>query len=140
MTRTSIFILGLAAAITFPATAAAHCGTMQGSFIVTCEQGVQVYRHNSLSGMPAPMTRAQAIVEAEELRAKTAQQRISAQSRSDARTADLRERELAIQDYRARIYDRNTRGRSYYVTSFGNRGFGFARPGSFRNRSRKARN
>jgi len=140
MTRTSIFILGLAAAISLPTAASANCGTMQGSFIVTCEKGVQVYRHNSLSGMPAPMTRAQAIVKAEQLRAKTAQQQISAQSRNDARIANLRERELAIQDYRARVYDRNTRGRSYYVTSFGNRGFGFARPGSFRSRSRKARN
>ena len=102
MTRTSIFILGLAAAITFPATASASCGTMQGSFIVTCEQGVQVYRHNALSGVPAPMTQAQADLKIEQSRAKTARQRISAQARTDARNANLRERELAIKDLEAR--------------------------------------
>ncbi len=102
MIRTTIFTLGLTAAISFPTAAAAQCGTVQGSFAVTCEQGVQVYRHNSLSGIPAPKTQAQATVEAAEIRAKTARQRIAAQSRSDARNSDLRERELSIQDFEAR--------------------------------------
>ena len=102
MTRTSIFILGLAAAISFPTAAAAKCGTMQGSFALTCEQGVQVYRHNALSGIPAPKSAARLNLEAEQIRAKTARQRIAAQSRSEARNADLRERELAIQSFEAR--------------------------------------
>ena len=128
MTRTSIFILGLAAATAFPTAAAASCGTMQGSFAVTCERGVQVYRHQALSGIPAPMSHAEANLKAEQIRAKTARKRIAAQSRADARTADLRDRELAIKDYRARVYDRNSRRSAYIVGGYGNRGYGFAQP------------
>lgn len=102
MTRTSIFILGLAAAISFPTAASASCGTMQGSFAVTCERGVQVYRHNSLSGIPAPKSDARLNLEAEKIRAKTARQRIAADARANARNADLRERELGIKDFEAR--------------------------------------
>ena len=124
MTRTSIFIVGLAAAITFPTAAAANCGTMQGSFNVTCERGVQVYRHNSLSGIPAPMTQAEATVKAAEIRAKTARQRIAAQSSSDARMADLRERELSIQDYETRIAGEALR-RSPFAFSAPSYGYGY---------------
>ena len=139
MTRTSTFILGIAAAIAFPTAAAAQCGSLQGSFMVTCEQGVQVYRHQALSGIPAPMSHAQASLKSEQIRAKTARQRIAAESRSDARNADLREREIAIQDYRARVYNSRSRRNTYYVSSYGNRGFGFARPASFREISRRSK-
>lgn len=122
MTRTFIFSLGLAAAIAFPAAASAQCGTLQGSFIKTCEQGVQVYRHNSLSGIPAPMTQAEATVKAEEIRAKTARQRIAAQSRSDARSADLRARELSILDFEARSNNQALRRSPF---AFSNPGYGY---------------
>lgn len=130
MTRTSIFILGLAAAISFPTAAAAKCGTMQGSFAVTCERGVQVYRHNSLSGIPAPISNARAALEAEKIRAKTARMGIAAQSRSDARTADLRERELAIQSFEARTNGEALR-RSPFAFSTPGYGYGtnFSRAG-----------
>lgn len=139
MTRTSLFILGLAVATAFPTAATANCGTTQGSFAVTCERGVQVYRHQALSGIPAPMSQAEAMLEAEEIRAKTARQQIAAQSRAAARAADLRERELAIEDYRARVYDRNTRRRSYFVTDYGYNGFGFARPARSRFAARRGK-
>lgn len=124
MTRTSIFILGLAAATAFPAAASAQCGTLQGSFMVTCERGVQVYRHNSLSGIPAPMTQAEATVKAEEIRAKTARQRIAAQSRSEARSADLRAREIAILDFQARSENQALR-RSPFAFSTPVYGYGY---------------
>jgi len=132
MTRTSIFILGLAAAISFPTAASASCGTMQGSFIVTCEQGVQVYRHNALSGIPAPKSDARLNLEAEQIRAKTARQRIAAQSRTDARNADLRERELGIKDFEARTTSEALR-RSPFAFSTPAYGAGF---GTNYNRSR----
>ena len=72
MSRNKIFIASLIAGFAFPAAASASCGTTQGSFSVTCEQGVQVYRHNALSGVPAPISQAQASLEAEQIRARTA--------------------------------------------------------------------
>ena len=129
MTRISLLLASLTLAAALPATASAHCGTMQGSFIVTCEQGVKVYRHNALSGIPAPISQGQARVKAEQIRARTARAQIQAQSRAAARAADLRERELAIEDYRARVFDRNSRRTSFPVGSFGyNRGFQFGQP------------
>ena len=128
MTRTSILFLGLAAAIAFPTAAAAQCGSTQGSFSVTCERGVQVYRHNALSGIPAPLSHAEANLQAAQLRAKTERLRIASQDRANQLGADLRERELAIEDYRARVYNRNTRRNAYAVGTYGNRGYNFARP------------
>lgn len=128
MTRTSIFILGLAAAISFPTAAAAQCGTTQGSFAVTCERGVQVYRHNALSGIPAPLSHAEAHLQSAQIRAETARLRIAAQERANQRNAELRERELATEDYRARVYNRNSRRTSYGISAYYNRGYGFARP------------
>jgi len=78
MSRKTIFIAALAAAITFPAAASASCGTLQGSYAVTCEQGVQVYRHQALSSIPRGLSQAQAQLEAEKIRAKTAQRSIAA--------------------------------------------------------------
>ena len=129
MTRTSLFFTSLALSVAMPATALAHCGTTQGSFAVTCEQGVKVYRHNSLSGVPAPISQAEAFLEAEELRARTARAQIASQDRANALAARLRQRELAIEDYRARIEDRATRRRtSFPIGSYYNRGFSFGRP------------
>lgn len=129
MTRISIFFASLALSVAMPATAAAQCGTTQGSFAVTCEQGVNVYRHNSLSGVPAPISQAEAFLEAEQIRARTARAQIRSQDRANALAADLRQRELAIEDYRARIEDRFTRRRTAVpIGSFYNRGFSFGRP------------
>lgn len=124
MTRTSIFIIGLGAALSIPGVASANCGTMQGSYAVTCERGVQVYRHQALSGVPAPITQAEAYLESAKLRADTAEKRIAAEDRASKRDADLRNRELGIEDYRARIYDRNSSRRSYRGNSYGNNSYG----------------
>ena len=129
MTRTTRFIAILAASLALPAAASAHCGTTQGSFAVTCENGVQVYRHNAPSAIPQGLSVAQAQLEAAKLRAKTAQSQINANARAQSRKADQKDRALAIEDYRARIYDRNTRGRNIgYAGGYGLPGYGFARP------------
>jgi len=129
MTRISIFIAALTLSVAIPATAAAHCGTTQGSFAVTCEQGVKVYRHNAPSGIPAPISQGEAYLKAEKIRARTAQARLDAQARANAREADLRERELAIEDYRTRVFDRTARRTSFPIGAYyTNRGFQFAQP------------
>lgn len=122
MTRTTIFTLALGAALAFPTVASATCGTMQGSFFKSCEQGVQVYRHNALSGVPAPLSAAEASLEGEKIRAKTARVAIASQDRANARNADLRNRELSLEDYRSRIYNRTTRRNSYYGSGYGSYG------------------
>ena len=122
MTRTSIFILGLSAALAFPAVASANCGTIQGSFSVTCPHGVQVIRHNAPSGIPRGLTPAQASLQAAQLQAKTNRLRIKSQERNSIRAAELREREIVQDEFRSRIINQNIRRRSF--NSFGFGGFG----------------
>lgn len=128
MTRSKIFIIGLGAALAFPAAAFAGCGTMHGSFAVTCEQGVQVYRHNSLSGVPAPLTQGEVALQIEKSRAKTASAQLAAQERASRRSDNIRERELALADYNARVNDTNLRvlrrNSNLYYGGYG-RGYGF---------------
>jgi len=125
MTRKTIFIAALAAAMALPAAASANCGTLQGSFAVTCEQGVQVYRHQALSSIPRGISQAQAQLEGEKIRAKTAQRQIAAQERANRRDIELRRRELALEDYRTRIFDANLRNRRRSFGLRSNSGFGF---------------
>ena len=135
MTRRLTFIFSLGAALAFPAIASANCGTIQGSFSVTCEQGVQVFRHNALSGVPRGISQAEASVQSAEIRANTDRLRIESQERADRRDQGLRERELAQDDIRTRIFNRNSR-RLTNRFGFGNgRGFGggFGNGGGFIN-------
>ncbi|GGX71247.1 hypothetical protein GCM10011309_21760 [Litorimonas cladophorae] len=125
-TRTSLFIASLAATLAFPAIASAQCGTTQGSFVVTCEQGVQVYRHNALSSIPRGLSQAQVQLKAEKMRQRTEMARIAAKERNQARQDALRQRELDIEDYRVRVEARNLRSRAYV---YGN-GFGYNQVGS----------
>ena len=120
MNRTKIFLAALTAAVVLPAAASANCGTMQGSFAVTCEQGVQVYRHQSLSSIPQGISQQSAQLQAEEIRAKTERARINAQSRNAAANRRLREREIAIDDFNARTDNQFLRRSN----NFGNNGFG----------------
>ncbi len=132
MTRMKIFAATFAAAIALPAAASAQCGTMQGSFAVTCERGVQVYRHQALSSIPRGLSQAQAQIEVAKINQQTAQRQIAAQERASLRANALQRRELAIEDYRARIFDRALRNRSFGFTRsrFGgfNSGFGTVQP------------
>lgn len=137
MTRIKRFLAVVAMTAALPTAAAAQCGTLQGSFAVTCERGVQVYRHQALSGMPAPLSQAESNLKAEQLRQETARARIQAQARANARAAKLRERELALEDYRARVFDRTARRTSFPIGAFGAGGYQFAQPVRVRSGSLK---
>lgn len=130
-TRISTFIASLTIALALPAVAAAQCGTLQGSFVVTCEQGVQVYRHNAPSAIPRGLSQAQVQLKAEKLRQRTEVARIAATERAQAQRNALRQRELDIQSYRARVDASNLRNRGVvYGNGFGfnQRGYTIARP------------
>lgn len=133
MTRRLTFIFSLGAALAFPAIASANCGTIQGSFSVTCEQGVQVFRHNALSGVPRGISQAEATVRSAEIRANTDRLRIESQERADRRDQNLREQELTQDDIRTRIFDRNTRRFNNRFSFGNNRGFGGGFGGGFIN-------
>jgi len=51
--KRSFIILSLIGTLAIPATAMANCNTTSGSYAVSCEKGVQVYRHQALSPIPA---------------------------------------------------------------------------------------
>lgn len=51
--KRSFVILSLLGSLALPTSALAQCDTMVGSYAVTCEKGVQVYRHQALSPLPA---------------------------------------------------------------------------------------
>ena len=146
MTRTSIFLIALGAATAFPIAASANCGSLNGSFTVSCEQGVKVFRHNAPSGVPAPLSATQASLEAERIRARTARAALASQDRANARNAELRERELALEDFQTRIYQDNIRRRSFIgfggfgsYGGFGRRGFSFGQPVRIRSGSLNTR-
>lgn len=139
MTRTTIFIAALTAAVALPSAAAAHCSSQQGSFTVTCEQGVTVFRHRALSSIPQGLSAADARIEIEKLRQETAQAKIDVDARAHARNAKLRERELAIADYSARANARYS-GRRYYTPyggGYGNYNLAGYRSGPVNNAERR---
>ena len=127
MTRTSLFLLGLGAALAFPTVASAHCGSNQGSFSVTCERGVTVYRHNALSSIPQGISQADAQLEVEKIRAKTARARIESEERISIRRADTRERKAVESRSRFRT-DRNGRRIFGGIQAFGFNDIGFGGP------------
>lgn len=111
MIRASLLALSLLA---LPGIAAASCGTSQGSFAVNCESGVKVYRHAAPSAIPVGPTAAQVQLNIAKMRQQTEQNRIIAQRAAQAEQNELRERELALEDYRARILDRDLRNRNRF--------------------------
>jgi len=131
MIRAGLLTLAILA---LPATAAAHCGSTQGSFSVNCESGVKVYRHNAQSSLPAGPTAAQIQLNIAKLRQQTAEKRIQAERNAQAEQADLRRQEIENERFRNRILQENAGRRSgRFTTGFGNRGFyggglTFARP------------
>lgn len=131
MIRTGIITLAILA---LPMTAAAHCGSTQGSFSLNCESGVKVYRHNAQSSLPAGPTAAQTQLNIAKLRQQTAEKRIQAERNAQAEQADLRRQEIDNERFRNRIVQENVGRRSGRLgTGFGNRGFHgggftFARP------------
>ena len=117
--RAKIFLAAFTAALALPAGAAAHCGTMQGSFKVTCEQGVKVYRHQALSGIPQGLSAERASLKREEIRAETARAQIASDARIAAAKAKLRERELALEELKITTNANRRGNRRYFIPSTG---------------------
>lgn len=124
MNRTTIFIAATVAALALPAAASANCGTMQGSYAVTCEQGVQVFRHQALSSIPQGLSAQQTQLEAEKIRAQTARAQIASNDRIAAANTKLRERELALDDFNARTDSRFLRNSDNFRNNNFGSGFG----------------
>jgi len=128
MIRAGILTLAILA---LPGVASAHCGSTQGSFAVTCESGVKVFRHNAPSSLPAGPTSAQIQLEIAKLRQQTAQQRIAADRQGQAEQAELRRQEIENERYRNRIENarrlRIARGYGFNNGFYGG-GFQLARP------------
>lgn len=118
MIRAGILTLAILA---LPMTAAAHCGSSQGSFSLNCESGVKVYRHNAQSSLPAGPTAAQTQLNIAKLRQQTAEKRIRAERNAQAEQADLRAQEIENERYRNRILQHDRARRSGRFSS----GFGF---------------
>ncbi len=128
-TNVTLFLTSLAVTLAVPAVAAAHCGSTQGSFAVSCEQGIQVYRHNAPSSRPRGLSQAQVQLKSEKIRQETELARIAANERAQAQSNALRQRELDIEDYRARVDARDLRGRSFGGGyGYHQRGYTIARP------------
>lgn len=119
MTRIFIFLTTVVAAAAMPSLALAHCGTTSGSFSVSCEKGVIVYRHNSYSTIPRGLSAAQAKLEVAKIKQKATREKLAAQSRAKAAELALREREIELNEARAAAQNRSNGRRLYYATTFG---------------------
>lgn len=111
MIRVTLLALSLLA---LPGVASATCGMTQGSFAVHCESGVKVYRHSAPSAIPVGPTAAQVQLNIAKMRHQAEQNRIIAQREAQAEQVELRERELALEDYRTRILDRDLRNQNRF--------------------------
>ncbi len=114
MTRTTIFIASLIAALAFPAIASASCGTSEGSFTVTCEKGVKVFRHNSLSARPRGLSASRLKAKAIEARQDADKARLESKDRYNLRKLALQERALDIKERQLEVSQRSTRRRFAY--------------------------
>jgi hypothetical protein len=93
-------ISAVIAATAMPMSASANCAKMSGSFLVTCEKGVQVYRHNSMSLRTVGLSdKYAAQVETAEIRAKSQRDRLAAQADMTRARTKLREQALRNQRY-----------------------------------------
>lgn len=128
MIRATILTVALLA---IPGVASAHCGGTQGSFAVTCETGVTVYRHKAPFMIPAGPTSAQTQLEIAKLRQQTALARIAADRQTQSENSDLRRQEIAQEEYRNRVYQaRSARRNRGYGVGYGGYygGYTLARP------------
>jgi hypothetical protein len=117
-------------AFVLPAQAQAACGQSNGSYVVSCEKGVQVYRHQAKSATPQMMySPNSATARAEQRNAATALQ-------LEARRVAIEERRQAAEESdlirTRRGYNRGSAYSRRYVTYSGQ---GFAR-----SRFQRARN
>ena len=86
--KSTILILA-ASALLFPLQAAANCGSVSGPYSVSCDQGVQIYRHNAKS--MRPLTTSADINQREALEASRKQALVNTQLQSRLITVEERE-------------------------------------------------
>ncbi|MEP1230895.1 MAG: hypothetical protein ABJG88_09490 [Litorimonas sp.] len=99
MMKKSVLIGVTLAAMALPNVAFAHCGGQtKGSFNVSCEAGVQVYRHQSLQ-LPRLSPNAQARVEVAKINRRTQQDAIASRERIAARNTAVNNRRAATDEF-----------------------------------------
>jgi len=123
--KRSFVILSLLGSLALPTSALAQCDTMVGSYAVTCEKGVQVYRHQALSPLPAvsqvEITRRKALAQ-QDRRIGISQQLQAQQVAIANRAQRAQERDLILT--RRGFNRRGTNSRRVLLT---NRGRGISR-------------
>jgi hypothetical protein len=125
--KSTILILA-ASALLFPVQAMAACGTVSGPYSVSCEQGVQIYRHNTKS--VSPRTSRSDFNQREALEVSRQQALINTQLES--RRINIEEREqLALERDLIRRRTRTLVGSRFSAY----RGYGFNRFGYGYNRT-----
>lgn len=121
------------ATLALPSAAVAHCGTSNNSFTITCEKGVQVYRHQAPSARPQRHIAPQNAQNIEQRRLEIEEERLAMERQAQADQAEIRRQELRAQRYRQRVLAQQqiNRVRGYGPTidyGFGLGGYRFAQP------------
>lgn len=119
-----IAALSLLLAFALPTQAQAHCASMNGSYVVTCEKGVKVYRHQAKSALPrslASNTQASTKSSAQAERRAAVAQQLEARRIS---IAENRQRAEATNFARQRQATSRRSAYSRRYVSFAGRGFG----------------
>lgn len=129
MTRLSLKIIAamsLLFAFALPAQAQAHCAAMNGSYVVTCEKGVKVYRHQTKSALPRSLS---SNAQASPQLSAQAERRAAVAQQLEARRISIAERRQKADATHQMRQRQATSRRSYnrrYVT-FAGRGIGTRR-------------
>lgn len=126
MTRLSLKIIAamsLLFAFALPAQAQAHCSSVSGSYVVTCENGVKVYRHQTKSALPRSLSSQN---QANPQQSAQAERRAAIAQQLEARRISIAERRQKAEATNLMRQRQAQSRRSYnrrYV-SFAGRGFG----------------
>lgn len=119
--NSTVLILAVSALL-FPLQAVANCGTMSGPYSVSCEQGVQIYRHSAKSITPRT-TRAD-FTQREAIEASRQQALIDTQLKSRLITVKERE-QLALERDLIRRRSRLVGSRYSSYNGYGYRRYGY---------------
>lgn len=122
--------LAASAAIMFtfavPTQASAHCSKVSGSYVVTCEKGVAVYRHQAKSALPMSLTRSSGQSQS----SAKADQRAAVAQQLEARRIRIAEKRQAVEATAllrtSRAAGKSSSSSRRFVTSSG-RGIGRSR-------------
>ena len=116
--KITILILAVSA-ILFPIQSMAACGTVSGPYSVSCEQGVQVYRHNTKSVTPRTSQAAYSQRNAVEVARQQALINTQLQSRVEEREQLALERDLIRRRSQTLVGSRFSTYNGYGFNRFG---------------------